>query len=459
MKIRWLVLIGLLAFSLCLPGVNPAGAELNAPKVGPPQVPGEVLVKFKASMGASLGPIKGKHLASLVAGLPAEAQAALQDVQGTALRAFPRIRMLQVKIPADLPVPQAVATLNANGAVENAEPNHMIFTSQVAPNDGSFPLQWALNNTGQTGGVLNADISAPEAWTVQRDGSATIVAVIDTGVDYNHPDLIPSMWKNFRDIKNNGVDEDQNGWVDDFYGIDAFHNTGKPWDDNGHGTHVAGIIGAAGNNTAGVCGVTWKTRIMSLKFLDNTGSGSVADAITCIKYALSIKTREGYPRMVINASWTVPEFSQALFDAINTARTAGVLFVTAAGNAGANNDVTPVYPANFALDNIVSVGASTNKDLRPSWSNYGFNTVHLFAPGSSILSTYKKNYALLSGTSMSCAHVSGAAALVWTKNPALLWNSVKALILNGVDLKNSFFQRCKTGGRLNLQKPVVNAGP
>jgi len=455
-RIILMVLTGLILWLLVLSVGVQAGVS-NFQNSGPEYVPGEVLVKFRGAPAPGLmGPLRGAALGQYVSSLPPEARAALQRIRGTAARGFPRLGVLQVQFPPDVTVSQAIETLAADRAVEYAEPN-FVMHAVALPHDPDFSLQWALKNTGQTGGTRDADIDAPEAWATQRAGMGAVVGLIDSGVDYSHPDLAPSMWINPQEIAGNLADDDGNGVVDDVHGINAIPNpdTGNPMDDLDHGTHCAGIIGARGHNNIGVCGVTWKARIMALKFLNSNGIGDTPNAVTCIEYALAIKARQNYPRMILSNSWGGYGFSQTLFNAIKLARDAGVLFIAAAGNDALNNDSTPFYPASYQLDNIISVGASDKFDHAASFSNFGLLSVHLYAPGVSILSTRPGNrYQYMSGTSMACPHVSGACALIWSANKGLDWAGIKARLLNWVDQKNAF-NRCASGGRLNLNRSLL----
>ena len=248
--------------------------------------------------------------------------------------------------------------------------------------------------------------------------SSVVVAVIDTGVDYNHVDLAANIWTNPGEIAGNGIDDDGNGFVDDVHGYDFANNDGNPMDDNGHGTHVAGTIAAVGNNSLGVTGVAWSTSIMPLKFLSANGSGYLSDAVEAINYATMMRTRYGVNVRVDNNSWGGGGFSSAMQSAIQAANDAGILFVAAAGNSGTNNDASPQYPANYDSPNVISVAATDQNGQLASFSNYGATTVDLAAPGVSIYSTTPNNtYSTYSGTSMATPHVSAVAALAWALNP------------------------------------------
>ncbi|HSC96833.1 MAG TPA: S8 family serine peptidase [Burkholderiales bacterium] len=316
-----------------------------------------------------------------------------------------------------------------------AEPNYVVHTTAI-PDDTRFGELWGLHNTGQSGGTPGADIDALGAWDTATGSSSVVVAVIDTGIDYNHPDLSANMFRNTADCIANGIDDDGNGRIDDCYGIDTANNDSDPMDDNEHGTHVAGTIGASGNNATGVAGINWNVSLMACKFLAASGSGTLAGAIGCLEYVRTMKDR-GVNVVATNNSWGGGGFSQALFDAIKGHQEAGILFVAAAGNGnafgvGLNNDQTPFYPCNYNLSNVICVAASTRTDERATFSNYGRRTVHIGAPGAAILSTTPNNtYATFNGTSMATPHVTGTAALLKAADPARDWRAIRNLILAG----------------------------
>jgi subtilisin family serine protease len=354
-----------------------------------------------------------------------------------------------VTLPASMTVEQARVLLTQSSNILYAGPNYKVKVG-IIPNDTRFSELWGMNNTGQTGGTIDADIDAPEAWNMHTGSSSVIVAVTDTGVDYTHPDLLANRWVNTGEIPGNGLDDDGNGYVDDVYGYDFFNIDADPMDDNGHGTHVSGTIGAVGNNNRGVVGVCWTVKIMALKMLSASGGGYLDDAIEAIQYATAMGAR------VINASWGgyfTQEDSQGLYDAIAAARNAGVLFVAAAGNDNLNNDTIfpPFNPSSYNLDNIIAVMATTDGDQKAGFSNYGLTFVDLGAPGNNILSTIPGGgYDFKSGTSMASPHVAGACALLLSADPGLTYTDVKQILLEYSDPLSSLLGLCVSGGRLNL---------
>ena len=558
---KWLVLFGCAALFLVLFGAShqaqaesPAHHTFKPPNsLDQPHVPGEVLVKFKESPATFRGKPSRKHLDSLhgaaaaefVAALPTKAQASLERVQGQVVRAHPHIGLLRVKLPAQVSVGQAIEALYRSGAVEYAEPNGLLIP-QGTPNDPLFSGQWAL-----------PQIKAPEAWDIVYPGNVvppgsnnTIVAVVDTGVDYLHEDfyltidnppvrqytippdaplyfpgdpLTSNLWVNRGDgvithgeevenpytypppipqvpwvfIRNN-IDNDGNNFVDDYFGINTAvsPSTGDPMDpspsNGGHGTAMAGIIGAVGNNSTGMAGVSWQARIMSLRF-GNASSGTVDNAITCISYARTKRgtTANGKPTpLVITLGWkqATNDYYNSLHDALRIAQDDGALVVAAAGNDKEDNDIFPNYPSsynhdvqdysassNITADNVISVGGSDQFDKKETNSSYGMATVDLFAPGKDIVCTISPpatpapppihtTYASGTGTSYAAAHVAGACALLWNKYPDKDWKQIKGLILNGAEdgEAKDFRAICVTEGRLNLANslnPAIENAP
>jgi len=390
--------------------------------------PGEVIVQFKTSASVStVNQVKG-------------------NIGLTAIHVLKLIRAEHLRLPQGMTVQQAIRRLKASGSVTYAEPNYQL-TANVIPNDTSFSQLWGMNNTGQTGGTPNADINAPEAWNIFTGNPNLVIADIDTGVDYNHPDLVGNIWTNPGEIPANGIDDDGNGYIDDVHGYDFVNLDGDPMDDNGHGTHTSGIIAARGNNALGVTGVVWQGKIMALKFMNAVGSGWTSDAVLAVQYAAAQGVR------VSNNSWGSGNFSQALNDAIAAS---GSVFVAAAGNSGKDNDLLPSYPAGYPLANIIAVTATDHNDVLAPSSNYGVTSVDIAAPGVGILSTTGGGYASWNGTSMATAHVTGVVALLMGYQPALSNAQVVAQVLAGADAKGL---PVATGGRLNAFNALNGVAP
>ncbi|MDB9549798.1 S8 family serine peptidase, partial [Dolichospermum circinale] len=343
-------------------------------------------------------------------------------------------------------VETALATYRNSPTFQYIEPDYIVTKAATFPNDPGFPQQWGLHNTADT------DIDAPEAWDIQTGNPNLVIGVIDTGVDYNHQDLVGNIWTNPGEIANDGIDNDGNGYIDDIRGWDFAYNDNNPSDVDGHGTHVSGTIAGKGNNGVGVTGVAWNAKIMPLKFLDDTGSGSTSNAIKAINYA----TAKGVK--ITNNSWGGGGYSQALYDAINAAGQQGALFIAAAGNESNNNDTNPSYPASYNLANIISVASTTNTGSLSSFSNYGLTSVDLGAPGSDIYSTTPNNtYSTYSGTSMATPHVAGAAALVWSQNPTWTAQQVKNTLMNTGDSIAALAGKTVSGKRLNVFNALAAA--
>ncbi|MBN1192280.1 MAG: S8 family serine peptidase [Coriobacteriia bacterium] len=361
-----------------------------------------------------------------------------------------------VGLPPGVSVEEAVAAYRSMPEVLYAEPDY-IMHSALTPNDSLHGLLWGMHNIGQAiygvVGTPDADIDAPEAWEISTGSPSVVIAVLDTGVDYSHPDLTSNMWVNAGEIPGNGLDDDLNGYVDDVYGIDTANDDSDPMDDHGHGTHCAGTIGAQGNNSVGVVGVNWDTSIMALKALGSSGSGYTSDIITTLEYA------ELMGPDIINCSWGgtgTPSLS--LEDQMEYM--SDTLFVCAAGNGGADgigddNDVTPHYPSSFDLPNILAVGASDNRDALGSFSNYGLTSVDVFAPGVSIGSTMAGGYWYMSGTSMAAPHVAGIAGLLLSHKSGISAVGLKSAIMSAVDVKEVFSGRCVTNGRVNARGALL----
>ena len=337
--------------------------------------------------------------------------------------------------------------LRATGLFSYVEPDWQVRILQT-PTDTSFVNGdiWGLHNTGQNGGVAGMDVNAVNAWTISTGSPSTIVAVIDTGVRYTHQDLSGNMWTNPGEIPGNGIDDDGNGYIDDVHGINAISGAGDPMDDNNHGTHVAGTIAATAFDSGRHVGVAYNAGIMALKFLDSTGNGTVSGALACIDYAITNGAD------VMNNSWGGSGFSQALKDAIESANTAGILFIAAAGNSGTDNDLGPIYPASYDVENVIAVAAIDRTGTLAYFSNYGSTRVDLAAPGVAILSTTASSdtsYSYFDGTSMATPHVAGIAALVASQFPSAGIPEQRARLLQSAAPLASLDGLVATGGMVN----------
>jgi subtilisin family serine protease len=393
-------------------------------------------------------PIEGEVLVKFRPGVAGEQRAAVRELLGNGTRRlhdFAFIRVEHLKTPPGLSTEQALERLRRHPGVEYVEPNYEI-RLDATPNDPRFPELWGMRNTGQTGGTAGADIRATNAWDIFTGDPNLMLGVIDTGIDYNHPDLAANAWTNAVEAAGTtGVDDDNNGYIDDIHGYDFVNNDGDPMDDNGHGSHCAGTIGGVGNNGVGVTGVNWNVKIAGIKFLSAGGSGSTAGAIASVQYAIAIGCR------LTSNSWGGGGFSQALLDAINAAGAAGQLFIAAAGNSSANTDTSPHYPSSYDSPYIIAVAATDHNDNLAGFSNFGATTVDLGAPGDDILSCQPGGgYQLLSGTSMATPHVAGACALAWGRFPNATNLQIKQLILVKADPLPSLTGRVLTGARLNV---------
>jgi subtilisin family serine protease len=418
------VCAALLALSLAAYSAAAAEAGTGAPAAGAAHLPGQLVVRYAADAS------------------PAERRAALAERRARVAAALRLPRTALVQLPAGASVGAAAASLEADPAVEFAEPNY-VYTLASLPNDPLFPHLWGLHQ------ATDGDIDAPEAWALTTGSANVVVGVIDTGVAYAHPDLAPNAWTNEREIAGNGVDDDRNGRIDDTHGWDFVEGDNTPLDAHGHGTHVAGTIGARGNDGFGVVGVNWRVRLMSLRAGDAEGaftSRAIADAIV---YACANGAR------VVNGSFGGSAISSAVTTAMNSSACARTLFVYSAGNEGANNDVTSSFPCNAAVASLVCVAATDSSDSPASYSNYGPQNVDLAAPGSSILSTWLNGHRSASGTSMAAPHVAGAAALVLGRNDSLSPIEVRATLLMTVDRLPGVATRVASGGRLNAASAVA----
>jgi autotransporter-associated beta strand protein len=407
-----------------------------------------------------------------------------------------------VLVVDESPAGDIAGALQAHEGVAYLERNAPLTVGAALPNDARFNELWGLHNVGQSGGRVDADIDAPEAWVIETGSRAVAVSVIDTGIDLAHPDLYLNIWINqaeippairnqvvdvdgdglvtFVDLNHpanaslvfdsnrngridaldlladsrwaNRQDTDGNGFIDDLFGWDFANNDNNPTDDNFHGTHVAGTIGAIGNNAIGVTGVAWEVSLMGLKFLSGSGSGTTANAVRSVNYATMMRQRGDERVRITNNSWGGGGYSQSLKDAIDAGGRAEILFVAAAGNDAIDADGMPQYPANYRSPSIIAVAATDRTDNLASFSNYGVSSVHLSAPGVAILSTVPGGYATYSGTSMAAPHVAGAAALALAATPGLRLAELKQALLDTVDPVPALAGRTISGGRLNARQ-------
>ncbi len=401
--------IGLLLSSLFLPC-----ALLASPAVKKPLwVDGELIVTF-APAASTAG------VSRLLGGM-----------QLKSLHQYHLVKARHLKLPANLSVKAAIQALAKNPLVKAVQPNYLYYTS-ATPNDTFLPAQWGANNIGQLNGTFDADMDLTEAWDITTGSSDVVVAVLDSGTSLTHPDLMANIWTNPGEIAGNGIDDDGNGYIDDIHGWDFARNDNNPSPVGGacegHGTHTAGTIGAVGNNNTGVSGVAWNVKIMPLNtFEENLGIFCTTSDAALLE-AIDYYTRMGV--RISNNSYGGAGASIVMRNAIRRSKS---IFIAAAGNESSNNDTTPSYPANYPLDNIISVAATTQDDLLADPS-HSAHSVDVGAPGESIVSTLPGNtYDILSGTSMASPQVAGLAALLLSQDPDLTVRELRWRILNGVD--------------------------
>jgi subtilisin family serine protease len=385
-------------------------------------VPGRVIVKLRPASAASAP--AGRAPVSIQA-----------EAGATAVQSLHSIGAEVWEVPGR--VEDVIARLQDDPRIEYIEPDYVV-RAFATPNDPEFSRLWGMTM-----------IQAPQAWDLAT-GTDVLIGVIDTGVDYAHPDLAANLWVNAAEQSGvAGVDDDGNGYVDDVHGYDFANDDGNPMDDHSHGTHVAGTIAAVGNNGVSVVGVNWTARIMALKFIGSSGFGATSHAIRAVEYATRMGAR------LTNNSWGGAGFSQALYDAIRAARDAGRLFVASAGNDGTSQ---ASYPALYDLDNVVSVAATDTNDVLANFSQYNSESVDLGAPGTGVVSTVPgTGTGAKNGTSMASPHVAGVAALVWSAHPALSFEDVKGIVLGSVDANASLAGKTVTGGRLNAFQALTLA--
>jgi subtilisin family serine protease len=416
-------------------GVDGPSAEQSDP-FADEHVPNRLIVRYKDGQSGLSNPAVLSTQVKMVREL------AKARKTGNGVRALNGLNLALVETVQSANLRDVAKALAEDPAVEYVEPDY-IRRSSVLPNDPEWRNQYALQK-----------IQAPQAWEKTKGSQSVIVAVIDTGIDYNHKDLQGNIWINPGEIANNRKDDDGNGYVDDVYGWDFCNNDNNPMDGNKHGTHVAGTIAAASNNNLQVAGVAWNTKLVALKFLSDRGWGSVSDAIDAVAYC----TAMDFP--ISNNSWGGGGSSRAMKEAIDRAGQNGHLFCAAAGNSGSNNDSRPHYPSNYTSPNVLSVAASDSADRLASFSCYGKTSVDLAAPGVSILNLIPNNrVARLSGTSMATPHVAGAAALVLSMNKGAGYAELKRTLMESVDPIKSYEGKMVAPGRLNLLKALDGFSP
>lgn len=416
-------------------------------------IPGEVIVRTRNGFSFDNENVSSKYGATIVDSFE------IPSTQPSSVGG----QLLQLKLPAGLTTEAAIEQMKQDPSIAYAEPNIIIeldksevgrpvssSKSRVA-GDGSLPQNipndltpdlWGMHNTGQKGGKADADIDAPEAWAVHTGrNDAPIIAVIDTGVDYNHADLKDNMWVNKGEIPGNGIDDDGNGVIDDVHGYNAFADNGNPMDGHGHGTHCAGTIAGVGNNGDGVVGVNQHAQVMAVKIFDDGGATNEAAILRAISYATKMGAR------ITSNSWGGNQASEAIKEAFLASP---ALHIMAAGNNYTNNDLIPNYPSNYEMDHNIAVAASDNKDKKASFSCYGKKTVDIAAPGVDILSCKPGGgLQMMSGTSMATPHVAGVAGLVASAYPEATNEELKQRILQGADKVAGWESKVATGARLN----------
>jgi len=415
-------------------------------------VKGEILVKFKS--GTTSICKRQLHVSNKV----------------EVINEITSLGIQRLKLSANMEVEEGIKIYGDNSSVEYAQPNYIYHLCKT-PDDTGFNELWGLHNTGQTvnsiTGTTDADIDAPEAWDLDTGSESVVVAVIDTGTQLDHEDLVDNLWVNADETDDNSIDDDGNGYIDDYYGYDFYNDDDDPSDDHGHGSHVAGTIGAKGDNSKGVAGVSWKVSIMSLKTFNSLGLGDTNSILEAIIYAKNNGAK------IVNCSFSLGSADFAVKEAIGDAT--GLLFVCAAGNGGDDNmgpgwdvDVSgqEIYPVCFDLDNIIGVASTDQDDNLSGFSNYGTTSVDVAAPGGdsstyNIYSTYygaTDAYDYLGGTSMAAPHVSGLAALMLSRKSSLAVSDLKSKIINGVDVLDSLESKVASGGRINAYSSLSGVG-
>jgi thermitase len=410
------------AVALALPAAASAGTPVGP--TGPPPAVTKLIVGFKKDVSSKaqkrlISRLKGKRLLKLAS-----------------------IRAHVVR-PRSGSLDRLRKRLAGSRLVKYAELDQNLGL-RLTPNDTLFSNQYS-----ETSAPINTQTT--DAWNIKTNCKK--VAILDTGIDTDHPDLKNNVWHNKHEKPDNGKDDDKNGYVDDYYGIDLIAGKGDGEDNNGHGTHVSGIVAGHGNNAAGIAGVCWSGSLVAVKFMNSQGQGSLSKAVAGIEYAIDAGAK------IINCSFGSSESSKALKDEIEKAQDKGVLLTVAAGNNGQNIDTTPEYPAGYTNGNLLVVAASTSTDTLASFSNFGAKNVDLAAPGDNIVSTYLNGtYHVLSGTSMAAPMTAGVAALLWARNSDATYSEIRKTIRGEVDLLSAFSGNTVSGGRVNTNKALQKIG-
>lgn len=418
-----------------------ASALITSASFKEEHVPGQLLIKLKPNSLASSN--------------------MLLSSGATRLKTFVETNSALYSFPESVDLQKFALNLQDQSDIDYVELNHYHYL-QGAPNDSHYSKVYGLNNVGQSGGAHDADIDAPEAWTITKGSRRVLIGVIDTGVDYSHPDIIDNYWVNPGESgtdssgfnkRTNGIDDDNNGYIDDYKGWDFYSNDNDPKDRHGHGTHCAGIIAARGNNKEGITGVNWYASIVGLKVFDDKGKTRTDALVSAINYASRMKIP------ITNNSWGSYRYSDAIKDSIINSHKSNMLFVAAAGNYHGNNDKKPFYPASYDIPNIISVAATDHKDNAASFSNYGAKSVDIAAPGNRIYSSISLNkgsYSFKSGTSMAAPYVTGVAGLLKARKSRLSALNMKKTLIDSGDLVPALKGVVQSGRRLNAYKALTH---
>lgn len=450
MNVSGLIVVVILTFLFFSPVSANAGASL-------PHVPSQVIVCFGPEVSGN-----DAELDAIASSLHAHFNATV--IENSSTLGIPGAQLVQ--LPDTVTVADAVAWYLGNASVLFAEPNYIISlvpppepgesekfseyaelavnqaslsrSAAIYPNDPYFPEQWNLHT-----------IQMPAAWGITTGSESVVIAVLDTGVNYNLPEFAGNIWINRREIPNNRIDDDGNGFVDDVYGWDFFNNDNTPLDDNGHGTKISSVLGSKGNNNAGLAGILWNVKIMPLRVGGNKGNGVTLEVDKIVK---GIKYARENGAKVITCSFGNDDYINSEKAAID--QSPGILFVCAAGNDGKNTDAYPFYPSCYESPNIISVAATNNNDKLSDFSNYGKKSVHVGAPGEDIpVQSYDSQYYLVDGTSYAVPHVAGLAGLMLSINPDLSPSEMRQLIIENVD-QAPFSGLVRSGGRINAYKTL-----